>query len=57
MSRGKRPAGVTCGGDDEAGRRFQGGLAQMGVDEALRQAGVRVGDNVRIGEFELEWEE
>jgi Obg family GTPase CgtA-like protein len=29
----------------------------MGVEEALRQAGVRPGDTVRIGEYELEWEE
>jgi GTP-binding protein len=42
---------------DEGVRRFQRTLARMGVEEALRQAGVRPGDDVRIGEFELEWEE
>jgi GTP-binding protein len=42
---------------DEGVRRFQHSLARMGVEEALRQAGVRPGDNVRIGEYELEWEE
>jgi GTP-binding protein len=38
-------------------RRFQRSLGRMGVEDALRRAGVRPGDSVRIGEYELEWEE
>jgi GTP-binding protein len=53
----ERAAAMTYWEHDEGVRRFQRSLARMGVDEALRQAGVRVGDNVRIGEFELEWED
>lgn len=30
-------------------------LDRLGVDKALREAGVREGDLVRIGPFELEW--
>jgi len=53
----ERAAGMTYWEHDEGVRRFQRTLTRMGVDEALRQAGVRPGDDVRIGEFELEWEE
>ena len=42
---------------DEAVRRFQRTLAGMGVEAALRDAGVRAGETVRIGEFELEWQD
>lgn len=38
-------------------RRFQRILEAMGVDEALRQAGVEAGDTVIIGDHELVWEE
>jgi GTP-binding protein len=38
-------------------RRFQRILETLGVDQALRQAGVRNGDTVFIGEFELEWQD
>jgi GTP-binding protein len=53
----ERAAAMTYWEHDEAVRRFQRSLAHMGVEQALRQAGVRPGDNIRIGEFELEWEE
>jgi GTP-binding protein len=36
-------------------RRFQKILATLGVEDALRKAGVQEGDTVLIGEFELEW--
>jgi len=32
-------------------------METIGVNEALRQAGVQEGDTVSIGEFELEWQE
>ena len=38
-------------------RRFQKMLERLGVDKALREAGVKEGDMVAIGEFELEWQE
>lgn len=53
----ERAAAMTYWEHDEGVRRFQRSLARMGVEEALRQAGVQPGDNVRIGEYELEWEE
>jgi len=42
---------------DEAVYRFHRALEAMGVLDALREAGVEVGDTVRIGEAELVWEE
>jgi GTP-binding protein len=36
-------------------RRFQKILQTLGVEEALRRAGVQPGDTVFIGDFELEW--
>jgi GTP-binding protein len=32
-------------------------LETLGIDKALRQAGVQVGDTVFIGDFELEWQD
>jgi Obg family GTPase CgtA-like protein len=42
-------------GNDESASRFQRELARMGLVAALRDAGVEVGDIVRIGQMELEW--
>jgi len=36
---------------------FTGTMERLGVDEALRKAGIEEGETVRIGEFELEWQE
>jgi len=36
--------------------RFQRELLKSGIDQALRKAGVRPGDTVRIGPVELEWD-
>ena len=39
-------------------RRFQKLMEKLGVDDALRKAGIQEGDTVYIGEeFELEWQE
>jgi GTP-binding protein len=38
-------------------RRFQRILETLGIDRALREAGVQDGDTVHIGEFELEWQD
>jgi GTPase len=53
----ERAADMTYWEYDEAVRRFQKTLAKLGVDEALRHAGARPGDSVRIGEYELEWQD
>jgi len=53
----ERTAAMTYWEHDEGVRRFQRSLARMGIEQALRQAGIRPGDSVRIGEFELEWQE
>jgi len=36
-------------------RRFQKILHALGIEDALRKAGVQEGDTVFIGDFELEW--
>ena len=41
---------------EESAERFQRDLLRLGVDGALRRAGVRPGDTVRVGAVELEWE-
>ncbi|MCJ7623044.1 MAG: GTPase ObgE [Anaerolineaceae bacterium] len=38
-------------------RRFQRLMENLGVDDALREAGVREGNTVYIGEYELDWKE
>jgi len=42
--------------NEESAERFQRELARSGIDAALRKAGVRTGDAVRVGEVELEWD-
>jgi GTP-binding protein len=42
--------------NEESAERFQRELVRTGVDGALRKAGIRPGDPVRIGASELEWE-
>ncbi|MCM2304599.1 MAG: GTPase ObgE [Elusimicrobia bacterium] len=39
----------------EAINRYQHTLKRIGVDRALKKAGVQSGDRVRCGEFEFEW--
>ncbi len=38
-------------------RRFQKIMKTLGISEALIQAGIKLGDTVFIGEYELEWQE
>lgn len=40
---------------DQSVRRFQKILKALGIDDALREAGVEEGDSVFIGDRELEW--
>jgi GTP-binding protein len=53
----ERAALMTYWEHDQSVRRFQRMLQHLGVDVALRKAGVQVGDTVRIADFELEWQE
>lgn len=38
-------------------RRFQKIMSALGIEKALREAGVEEGDTVHIDEYELEWQE
>ena len=51
----ERAAAMTYWDYDEAVLRFHKTLEALGVADALVKAGVREGDTVFIGEFELEW--
>jgi GTP-binding protein len=39
----------------EAIQRYQDTLKRIGVDRALKKAGIKAGDKVRCGSFEFEW--
>jgi len=51
----ERAAAMTYWENDASIRRFQKILEKLGIDEALRKAGVKEGDMVNIGDYELEW--
>ncbi len=51
----ERAAAMTYWEYDASVRRFQKILQALGIDDALRQAGVQEGESVFIGDFELEW--
>ena len=53
----QRAAAMTYWDNHASIRRFQRILETLGIDDALRKAGVQVGDIVFIGEYELEWSE
>ena len=53
----ERAAAMTQWEHDGSVRRFQRIMTTIGVDEALRKAGIEEGDTVAIGEYELEWQE
>lgn len=42
--------------NEESAERFQRALARLGVDGALRAAGIRPGDTVRVADHELIWD-
>jgi GTP-binding protein len=53
----ERAAKMTYWEHYQSVRRFQRILETLGIDQALRQAGVETGDTVFIGEYELEWQD
>lgn len=53
----ERAAAMTYWEYPEAVRRFWRILETLGVAQALREAGIREGDLVHIGEYTLEWHE
>ncbi len=53
----ERAASMTYWEHDGSVRRFQKIMEALGVDDALRKAGVKEGDTVAIGDYELEWQE
>jgi GTPase len=50
-----RAASMTYWEHSQSIRRFQRILQALGIEDALRKAGVQNGDTVIIGEYELEW--
>jgi GTP-binding protein len=53
----ERAAAMTYWEYEQSVRRFQRILRTLGIEAALRQAGVQQGDTVFIGDYELEWED
>jgi GTP-binding protein len=53
----ERAAAMTYWEYDQAVRRFQKILSTLGIEDALKEAGVMAGDSVFIGENELEWQD
>jgi len=51
----ERAASMTYWEYDQSIRRFQRILQTLGIEDALREAGVQIGDTVFIGDYELEW--
>jgi GTP-binding protein len=53
----ERAAAMTYWEYDQSVRRFQRILEALGIEQALRDDGIKQGDTVLIGDFELEWED
>ncbi len=53
----ERAAAMTYWDEHQSVRRFQRILETLGIDSALRKAGIQNGDTVQIGDFELEWQD
>jgi GTP-binding protein len=51
----ERAAAMTYWEYDQSVRRFQRILGALGIEDALRAAGVQEGETVSIGDYELEW--
>lgn len=53
----ERAAAMTYWEHHGSVRRFQKLLEALGIEDALREAGINEGETVRVGEFELEWQD
>jgi GTP-binding protein len=53
----ERAAAMTHWEHDGSVRRFQKIITTLGIDDALRKAGIEEGDTVVVAEYELEWQE
>ena len=53
----ERAAAMTYWQYQQSVRRFQRIMEALGIDAALREAGVQPGDPVYIGDYELQWED
>ncbi|MEN6555216.1 MAG: GTPase ObgE [Anaerolineaceae bacterium] len=53
----ERAAAMTFWDQPGSVRRFQRLMTGLGVEKALRQAGIEEGDTVSIGGYELEWQD
>jgi GTP-binding protein len=53
----ERIAAMTYFEFEATAMRFQGILEGMGISDALREAGIHVGDTVYIGDETLEWQD
>jgi GTPase len=53
----ERAAAMTYWEYDDSIRRFQRILESMGIDQALRESGIKAGDNVIIGNHEFTWQD
>ena len=53
----ERAAAMTYWEHSGSVRRFQKLLERLGIEEALRKAGIEEGETVKISEFELEWQD
>jgi GTPase len=53
----ERAAKMTYWEEEEAVRRFYRMIQNLGIDKALREAGIQEGDTVYVSDFELEWQD
>jgi GTP-binding protein len=53
----ERAAAMTYWEYDQSIRRFQRIMQTLGIEDALREAGIQEGESVFIGKYELEWQD